>query len=182
MGEVHALSKRYGSIVKCVESEVVLENTYTGQKLPVMAIWDTGAEVSCITKEAAEKLGLNKIKDALIAGVKGGDELTKVYSVRITLNNESISLIRNVYEADDFSHLPNRGLLIGMDIISLGDFAISNYDGKTVMTFRVPSMQKIDFVDGIKNGKQIITGKLPSRNAPCPCGSGKKYKHCCGKE
>ena len=20
-----------------------------------------------------------------------------------------------------------------------------------------------------------------SRNAPCPCGSGKKYKHCCGK-
>ena len=19
-----------------------------------------------------------------------------------------------------------------------------------------------------------------SRNAPCPCGSGKKYKHCCG--
>jgi len=19
------------------------------------------------------------------------------------------------------------------------------------------------------------------RNAPCPCGSGKKYKHCCGK-
>ena len=24
------------------------------------------------------------------------------------------------------------------------------------------------------------TGKVP-RNAPCPCGSGKKYKHCCGK-
>src|SRR5215831_8629670 len=21
--------------------------------------------------------------------------------------------------------------------------------------------------------------KKPSRNAPCPCGSGKKYKHCC---
>jgi uncharacterized protein YecA (UPF0149 family) len=20
-----------------------------------------------------------------------------------------------------------------------------------------------------------------SRNAPCPCGSGKKYKHCCGQ-
>jgi uncharacterized protein YecA (UPF0149 family) len=20
-----------------------------------------------------------------------------------------------------------------------------------------------------------------SRNAPCPCGSGKKYKHCCGR-
>lgn len=24
--------------------------------------------------------------------------------------------------------------------------------------------------------------KKPWRNAPCPCGSGKKYKHCCGKQ
>ena len=23
--------------------------------------------------------------------------------------------------------------------------------------------------------------KKPGRNDPCPCGSGKKYKHCCGK-
>jgi preprotein translocase subunit SecA len=23
--------------------------------------------------------------------------------------------------------------------------------------------------------------KKPARNEPCPCGSGKKYKHCCGK-
>jgi preprotein translocase subunit SecA len=22
----------------------------------------------------------------------------------------------------------------------------------------------------------------PKRNAPCPCGSGKKYKQCCGKK
>lgn len=27
---------------------------------------------------------------------------------------------------------------------------------------------------------QTITG-TPARNAPCPCGSGKKYKNCCGK-
>jgi hypothetical protein len=24
--------------------------------------------------------------------------------------------------------------------------------------------------------------KKPSRNAPCPCGSGKKYKHCCWRK
>jgi len=24
-------------------------------------------------------------------------------------------------------------------------------------------------------------GVNPGRNAPCPCGSGKKYKKCCGK-
>ncbi len=26
-----------------------------------------------------------------------------------------------------------------------------------------------------------LSGKVPSRNAPCPCGSGKKFKRCCGK-
>ncbi len=26
-----------------------------------------------------------------------------------------------------------------------------------------------------------IAGKKVGRNAPCPCGSGKKYKKCCGK-
>jgi hypothetical protein len=26
----------------------------------------------------------------------------------------------------------------------------------------------------------VIKGKLPGRNDPCPCGSGKKYKKCCG--
>ncbi len=25
------------------------------------------------------------------------------------------------------------------------------------------------------------TAKRPGRNEPCPCGSGKKYKHCCGR-
>jgi preprotein translocase subunit SecA len=26
-----------------------------------------------------------------------------------------------------------------------------------------------------------VAGKKVGRNDPCPCGSGKKYKHCCGK-
>jgi len=29
--------------------------------------------------------------------------------------------------------------------------------------------------------KQMIAGKKIGRNEPCPCGSGKKYKKCCGK-
>ncbi len=31
---------------------------------------------------------------------------------------------------------------------------------------------------GATNGRQAPT---PGRNSPCPCGSGKKYKHCCGR-
>jgi preprotein translocase subunit SecA len=36
----------------------------------------------------------------------------------------------------------------------------------------------------VETGKQNPEPETPkniSRNAPCPCGSGKKYKHCCGK-
>ena len=29
--------------------------------------------------------------------------------------------------------------------------------------------------------EQAHRDKTPARNDPCPCGSGKKYKKCCGK-
>lgn len=32
-----------------------------------------------------------------------------------------------------------------------------------------------------KKSGTIIVGKKVGRNEPCPCGSGKKYKHCCGR-
>jgi hypothetical protein len=38
-------------------------------------------------------------------------------------------------------------VLIGMDIITAGDFAITNADGKTCMSFRIPSLKKIDYAE-----------------------------------
>ncbi len=35
--------------------------------------------------------------------------------------------------------------------------------------------------DGTLAKKPATAQKTPGRNDPCPCGSGKKYKHCCGK-
>jgi preprotein translocase subunit SecA len=32
-----------------------------------------------------------------------------------------------------------------------------------------------------KKKEAVLVGKKVGRNAPCPCGSGKKYKYCCGK-
>jgi preprotein translocase subunit SecA len=34
---------------------------------------------------------------------------------------------------------------------------------------------------GSKKQHAKVGGKKVGRNDPCPCGSGKKYKHCCGK-
>jgi preprotein translocase subunit SecA len=35
--------------------------------------------------------------------------------------------------------------------------------------------------EAVSKAKPIRTGPKVGRNDPCPCGSGKKYKHCCGK-
>jgi preprotein translocase subunit SecA len=32
-----------------------------------------------------------------------------------------------------------------------------------------------------KKNTPITADKKPKRNDPCPCGSGKKYKNCCGQ-
>ena len=35
--------------------------------------------------------------------------------------------------------------------------------------------------DDLKSEAAAVATKKPKRNEPCPCGSGKKYKHCCGR-
>ena len=35
-----------------------------------------------------------------------------------------------------------------------------------------------EMVEGVKVKRE---GKKIGRNDPCPCGSGKKYKYCCGR-
>ena len=38
-----------------------------------------------------------------------------------------------------------------------------------------------DFEEKAKKGKQAVAETKVGRNDPCPCGSGKKYKNCCGR-
>jgi len=35
-------------------------------------------------------------------------------------------------------------------------------------------------ITSYKRSKTVVKEKTPGRNDPCPCGSGKKYKKCCG--
>ena len=43
-----------------------------------------------------------------------------------------------------------------------------------------PETKKALYLEQKKSGT-VIVGKKTGRNEPCPCGSGKKYKHCCGR-
>ena len=40
--------------------------------------------------------------------------------------------------------------------------------------------RRVEIVREFKRSKTVVKEKEPGRNDPCPCGSGKKYKKCCG--
>ena len=41
--------------------------------------------------------------------------------------------------------------------------------------------KRLEIVKTYKRSKTVVKEKEPGRNDPCPCGSGKMYKKCCGK-
>ena len=43
-----------------------------------------------------------------------------------------------------------------------------------------PEKRKELYLEQKKSGT-VVKAKKIGRNDPCPCGSGKKYKYCCGK-
>lgn len=63
---------------------------------------------------------------------------------------------------------------IAEELDAIGDFA--DYILEAAKADEIRKMKKPEFT-----GNPIIKEKTPGRNDPCPCGSGKKYKKCCGK-
>jgi len=116
------------------------------QQCSVSALWDTGATGSCISKGLARHLGLKPIDMCIVRGV-GGTSSSNVYLIDVLLPSNVI--INNV-RVSEFLDNGAFGIIIGMDIITLGDFAISNKNGKTTVSFRIPpSDNPIDFVEQI---------------------------------
>jgi predicted aspartyl protease len=164
-----------------ITSPIEVHNTVSGEVESTFAIWDTGATGSAITKSLATKLSLTATGKTRVKGVHGVKENIPLYPVKIVLNNQNVQFTIPVSECDQLSDDNSLQFLIGMDVITKGDFTITNFLGSTVMTFRVPSLQRLDYVAGIRDHKPIVKDTLPGRNDPCPCGSGKKYKQCHGK-
>ena len=54
------------------------------------------------------------------------------------------------------------------------------YSSATVLFCSNAFSEIFDFISIPKAPQQVITEKV-GRNEPCPCGSGKKYKNCCGR-
>lgn len=142
-------------------------------------LWDTGASRSVITKATARSLGLVPTSLARMTHAGGATD-ANVYLVNLYLPNRVMIHTIGVVEMEDTGGF---GALIGMDVITLGDFALTNYNDTTVMSFRYPSIQTVDYVTEANRLMYSGTG----RNAPCPCGQKHpngtpvKFKHCHGK-
>ena len=139
------------------------------------AIWDTGATNTVISKEVVKQCELKPTGITRVSTV-GGETLTNTYLVNILLANKVEVYQIKVVEGKISGPVD---VLIGMDIIGNGDFAVTNKNDKTVFSFRIPSLECIDFVKNPYKETPVKSKPKIGRNDPCPCGSGKKYKNCC---
>lgn len=115
-----------------------------GAKRPVqkyIAIWDTGATNSVISKKVASECGLVATGKKKVF-TPSGSSIRNTYLVDIILPQKVGIQGVEVTEGD----LMGSDVLIGMDIIALGDFAVTNSTGVTKFTFRIPSLSDIDYV------------------------------------
>ena len=114
-------------------NELTEERTYN-------ALWDTGADGSVISNSIVTQLGL--IADGKIR-VYHADGMSLVNTYTIDLRLPCGVTFRNLVVT--CGDLMDTDILVGMDVISMGDFAITAADGKTKFSFQIPSTHNIDF-------------------------------------
>ena len=151
----------YNKVVRILEFGIVVSKTYDRNRDGTLtegehrermaaynAIWDTGASGSAISYQVASDLGLKSHGKRLV-NTANGEREADIYLVDFLFQNDIEGHPMVIYPEVAVTDGDIKGVdvLIGMDIIGSGDFAVTNYDGKTCVSFRAPSMQKIDFTD-----------------------------------
>lgn len=142
-------------------------------RIKTKALWDTGASRSVLTTDLVKALKLSAVGTSQVHH-GDGSSTRNIYLVNFYLPN-GVGMLGVLASEFPASH-SHFAALIGMDVIGLGDFSITNVGGQTWMSFRTPSHAAVDYV--VEADRIAFAGI--SRNAPCPCNSGKKFKMCHG--
>jgi len=117
-----------------------------GVPAAIKAVWDTGATMTCIKPALRDRLKLRPLEDSRteFASVSGKltAELTLVNLLLmpgLEIENCSVYIMDFPGDAD---------ILIGMNIIRMGDFAVCNAGGTTSFSFAIPPFpDRINFED-----------------------------------
>lgn len=150
---------KYNTIAPALNSDVgisipakTVENIVSCEKKTYKALWDTGATHSVITSKVVEDLKLipTGMTEVITAG---GRIMQETHLINMYLPNGFTITYLKVTVCKEVSADPNDNVevIIGMDIITKGDFAVTNKNNKTWMSFRMPSIGGIDFTK--KNSK-----------------------------
>lgn len=142
MKDVWANTWNFNRVVRVLDCPVKV-SPMNGKGRVTNAIWDTGSVRSVIDEDLAAKLGLMPLYQTSVRTICGIFE-ARVYEVIL----EILGTVRVPLRVVGGKHLSDdgsTGFLIGMDVISLGDFSLSNHEGKTTLSFRVPSMGGMDY-------------------------------------
>ena len=133
-----AFKSEYPSLSLRLITEAEIYDVSLSQKtIKVRALWDTGAMLSSITPEIAQSLNLVPFNRVKVNGINNTSmaDMVKI-SIKLPnlfeVKNSNVTVCNLVKDVD---------LLIGMDIILLGDFSISNGEGKTLFTFAIPPFE-----------------------------------------
>lgn len=104
-------------------------------------LWDTGATHTFVTQTVVDACNLAQSGFVIINHPQGSEPRVPVYYVDVILPN---GLIIGKAKATRTKIL-GADVLIGMDIIALGDLAITKRSGKTTFSFQYPSKRRIGF-------------------------------------
>ena len=137
----HAFRTNYAGIVRELITDCKIslpsatDPSPTKQVFPFKAVWDTGASHSVIAQKVAQQVSLVPTGKAETHGVHGSKSNVNTYIVDIVLPNNVCITNITVSEGCLIGAID---VLIGMDIIQLGDFSISNAGGKTCFSYCLP--------------------------------------------
>lgn len=145
-----AFTTKHDCLANALRNDVTIR--YDGKSITVPALWDTGATNSCISYEVATKLTMIPTGKKLI-NTAGGICEANMYLIDVGLPN-NVNIMQ-LPVSDSTIGNQGLGMLIGMDIIGMGDFSVSNFNGRTVFSFRLPSKQMTDYVEQIRYERTI---------------------------
>lgn len=85
--------------------------------------------------------------------------------------------LEDIVESTALSILINPETLYMNMLIADADYLYQLPEWDDVLT----DTKRAAITKAYKKTKIVVNNNKTGRNDPCPCGSGKKYKHCCGK-